>query len=66
MSKDKKVVAQTQRNDKKTYIFDIEVIGQDHTYALNVWNTLSHGDTAMCQIWYAYVNGHKSGQSSRS
>ena len=33
-----------------TYRSKIKVI-----HVMNVYNMLSHGDTPMCQIWYAYV-----------
>ena len=39
----------------KAYKLDLEVKGQDHTEARNVQYILSHGDTPMCQIWYANV-----------
>ena len=33
----------------------VYVKGRGHIEVMNVHSMLSHGDTPMCQIWYAYV-----------
>ena len=35
----------------KAYKFDLEVKVQGRIWIMNVCDTLSHGDTPMCQIW---------------
>ena len=32
----------------------IDAKGQGHTGIMHVYDTLSHGDTLMCQIWYEH------------
>ena len=44
----------------KAYKFDLEVKGQHRIGIMNVCDTLSYGDTPMCQIWQANVNPKKS------
>lgn len=34
--------------------FDIEAKDHGHTDVMNVCDTLSHGDTRLCQIWNDY------------
>ena len=48
-------MTQTRSHVKKTYNFDLEVKGQGLLEVINVPDTLSHGNIAMCQIWYACV-----------
>ena len=40
-------------NSWRKYVFDIEAKGQGqgHIAVMNVCETLSYGDTPMCQIW---------------
>ena len=44
---------------KKTYNVDLKVKGQGHIEVMNVPDTLFNGDTAICQIWYAFIEEQK-------
>ena len=44
----------------KPYKFDLDFKGQRSIRIMNVFDTSSHGDKPMCQIWYANVKGNKS------
>ena len=48
----------------KPYKFDLEVKGQCRIRIMNVLDTSSHGDRAMCQIWYANVKANRSHRSA--
>ena len=45
---------------KMPVILTFEVRGQGHTEVINVCDILSSGFLAMCQIWEAYVEEHRS------
>ena len=38
-------------NSLLKYNFDIEAKGQGHTEVVNAFDTSSHGNTLICQIW---------------
>ena len=44
----------------KTYDFDLRIKGQGHIEVMMVPDTSCHGDTTMCQIWFAYVKEQRS------
>ena len=43
---------------EKTYDFDLRIKG--HIEVMMVPDTSCHGDTPMCQIWFAYVKEQRS------
>ena len=45
---------------QKPYKFDLEVKDKGHTGVMNVCASSSHGDTPMCQTWYANVKAKRS------
>ena len=57
--KGQKAVTQTLSLCQKHYKFDLEVKSQRCIEIMNVCDTLSHGDTPICQIWYAWLTPKK-------
>ena len=47
----------------KSYKFDLEVKGQGRIRIMNAFDTFSHDDRPMCQIWYANVKANRSYRS---
>ena len=45
---------------KKPYKFDLESKGKDHIGFMNIRDTLSHGNTPMCQVLHANVKAKRS------
>ena len=61
MTKDKKLwPGWTQGHVKCPFKFDLENKDKGHTEFMNVHDTSSHGDTPMCQTWYANVKAKRS------
>ena len=45
---------------EKTYKFDLAGKGKDHIGFMNIRDTLSPGNTPMCQVWHANVKAKRS------
>ena len=50
----------------KPYKFDFEVKGEHRIRVIHVIDISCHGDTAMCQLWYANVKDNRTYRHDKS